>query len=192
MLVDADHMEECGHQAVDIAELDHTTLRLLGRDPVEQGAGGREIDPDELGAGDHHHIGAVGPGFQLVQGSRGVTLDLAGQAKFGPDVQWVQDLEDFSVDPERAASFYSEVRKYWPGLPDGALQPAYAGIRPKINAPTEAAADFCIQGPANHGVAGLVNRRMNLNLSSPWAKQQIQRVTRAADLLANVAEELDR
>jgi L-2-hydroxyglutarate oxidase LhgO len=86
-----------------------------------------------------------------------LTLDLAGQAKFGPDVQWVQDPEDFSVDPARAASFYSEVRKYWPGLPDGALQPAYAGIRPKINAPTDAAADFCIQDPANHGVAGLVN-----------------------------------
>ena len=86
-----------------------------------------------------------------------LTLDLAGQAKFGPDVQWVQDPDDFSVDPERAESFYSEVRKYWPGLPDGALQPAYAGIRPKINAPTEAAADFCIQGPANHGVPGLVN-----------------------------------
>jgi L-2-hydroxyglutarate oxidase LhgO len=86
-----------------------------------------------------------------------LTLDLAGQAKFGPDVQWVQDPEDFSVDSERAASFYAEVRKYWPGLPDGALQPAYAGIRPKINAPTEAAADFCIQGPANHGVPGLVN-----------------------------------
>jgi len=86
-----------------------------------------------------------------------LTLDLAGQAKFGPDVQWVQGPDDFSVDPERAASFYSEVRKYWPGLPDGALQPAYAGIRPKINAPTEAAADFCIQGPAHHGVAGLVN-----------------------------------
>ena len=86
-----------------------------------------------------------------------LTLDLAGQAKFGPDVQWVQDPDDFSVDPERAASFYSEVRKYWPGLPDGALQPAYAGIRPKINAPTEAAADFLIQGPAHHGVAGLVN-----------------------------------
>jgi len=86
-----------------------------------------------------------------------LTLDLAGQAKFGPDVQWVQDPDDFSVEPERAASFYSEVRKYWPGLPDGALQPAYAGIRPKINAPTEAAADFCIQGPTNHGVPGLVN-----------------------------------
>ena len=86
-----------------------------------------------------------------------LTLDLAGQAKFGPDVQWVQDPEDFSVDPERAASFYSEVRKYWPGLPDDALQPAYAGIRPKINAPTDAAADFCIQGPVNHGVEGLVN-----------------------------------
>nr|WP_315190203.1 NAD(P)/FAD-dependent oxidoreductase [uncultured Albidiferax sp.] len=86
-----------------------------------------------------------------------LTLDLGGQAKFGPDVQWVDSPDDLVVDPARGDAFYAEVRKYWPGLPDGALQPGYAGIRPKIQAPHEAAKDFLIQGPALHGVPGLVN-----------------------------------
>ena len=86
-----------------------------------------------------------------------LTLDLGGQAKFGPDVQWVDSPDDLVVDPARGDAFYAEVRKYWPGLPDGALQPGYAGIRPKIQAPHEAAKDFLIQGPAVHGVPGLVN-----------------------------------
>lgn len=86
-----------------------------------------------------------------------LTLDLGGQAKFGPDVQWVDSPDDLQVPPERGDAFYAEVRKYWPQLPDGALLPAYAGIRPKINGPHEAARDFCIQGPAEHGVPGLVN-----------------------------------
>jgi L-2-hydroxyglutarate oxidase LhgO len=86
-----------------------------------------------------------------------LTLDLGGQAKFGPDVQWVDSPDDLVVDAKRGDAFYAEVRKYWPDLPDGALQPAYSGIRPKINGPTEAAHDFCIQGPKDHGVAGLVN-----------------------------------
>ena len=86
-----------------------------------------------------------------------LTLDLGGQAKFGPDVQWVDSPEDLVVDPARGDAFYAEVRKYWPALDDGALIPGYAGIRPKINAPDAAASDFLIQGPADHGVAGLVN-----------------------------------
>jgi L-2-hydroxyglutarate oxidase LhgO len=86
-----------------------------------------------------------------------LTIDLGGQAKFGPDVQWVDSPDDLVVDPARGDAFYAEVRKYWPALPDGALQAGYAGIRPKINAPHEAARDFLIQGPAEHGVAGLVN-----------------------------------
>ena len=85
-----------------------------------------------------------------------LTLDLGGQARFGPDVEWI-DAIDYSVDPERADVFYAEVRRYWPQLPDGALQPAYAGIRPKPHAPGEAARDFLVSGPAEHGVAGLVN-----------------------------------
>jgi L-2-hydroxyglutarate oxidase LhgO len=86
-----------------------------------------------------------------------LTLDLGGQAKFGPDVQWVASPDDLVVDPARGDGFYAEVRKYWPALPDGALLPGYAGIRPKISGPGEAAADFMIQGPEAHGVPGLVN-----------------------------------
>jgi L-2-hydroxyglutarate oxidase LhgO len=93
-----------------------------------------------------------------------LTLDLGGQAKFGPDVQWVDDPADLQVDPRRGDAFYAEVRKYWPALPDGALQAGSAGMRPKINAPYEAAADFMIQGPAEHGVPGLVNL---LGIESP-------------------------
>jgi len=86
-----------------------------------------------------------------------LTLDLGGQAKFGPDVQWVDAPGDLLVDPSRGEAFYAEVRKYWPGLRDGALAPGYAGMRPKISGPGEPAADFVIQGPGVHGVAGLVN-----------------------------------
>ena len=93
-----------------------------------------------------------------------LTLDLGGQAKFGPDVQWVDDPTDLQVDPRRGDAFYAEVRKYWPALKDGALQAGYSGMRPKINAPHEAAADFMIQGPAEHGVPGLVNL---LGIESP-------------------------
>jgi L-2-hydroxyglutarate oxidase LhgO len=86
-----------------------------------------------------------------------LTIDLGGQAKFGPDVQWVDDPDDLQVGPARGESFYTEVRKYWPDLPEGALQPGYAGMRPKISGPHEPAADFRIDGPAVHGLPGLVN-----------------------------------
>lgn len=86
-----------------------------------------------------------------------LTLDLGGQAKFGPDVQWVNSADDLLVDPARGEAFYAEVRKYWPALQDGALMPGYAGIRPKIHGAGVPAADFVIQGPAVHGVPGLVN-----------------------------------
>ncbi|MDO9358936.1 MAG: NAD(P)/FAD-dependent oxidoreductase [Polaromonas sp.] len=86
-----------------------------------------------------------------------LTIDLGGQAKFGPDAQWVDSPDDLLVDPRRGDSFYAEVRKYWPALPDGALMPGYAGIRPKIHPPGEAAKDFLIHGPEMHGIAGLVN-----------------------------------
>ncbi|HEY4665130.1 MAG TPA: NAD(P)/FAD-dependent oxidoreductase [Comamonas sp.] len=86
-----------------------------------------------------------------------LTLDLGGQAKFGPDVEWVDSSDQLQVDPQRCEGFYAEVHKYWPGLKEGSLAPGYAGIRPKISGPHEAAADFCIQGPDVHGVSGLVN-----------------------------------
>jgi L-2-hydroxyglutarate oxidase LhgO len=84
-----------------------------------------------------------------------LTLDLGGQARFGPDVEWIAE-PGYKVDPARAAAFYPAIRRYWPGLPDGALQPAYAGVRPKIHGPDEAAADFMLLGPREHGLAGLV------------------------------------
>ncbi len=84
-----------------------------------------------------------------------ITLDLAGQARFGPDVEWVERI-DYQVDPGRAARFYTAIRRYWPALPDGALVPGYAGIRPKIVPQGAAAADFVVQGPREHGVPGLV------------------------------------
>ena len=97
-----------------------------------------------------------------------LTLDLGGQAKFGPDLEWLSastpDAIDYTVDPERARGFYAEVRRYWPGLPDGAITPDYSGCRPKLSGPGEPAADFRIDGPELHGVAGLVNL---LGIESP-------------------------
>lgn len=98
-----------------------------------------------------------------VDGGLGVhlTLDLGGQMKFGPDVEWLGDIDpstiDYRVDPRRGESFYAAIRRYWPGLPDGALAAGYSGVRPKLSGPGEAAADFLIDGPARHGLPGLVN-----------------------------------
>lgn len=90
-----------------------------------------------------------------------LTLDLGGQARFGPDLEWLAGEDpaaiDYTVDPARAEIFYAEVRRYWPGLPDSALQPAYSGVRPKIHGPQEPAPDFRLDGPARHGIPGLVN-----------------------------------
>ena len=89
-----------------------------------------------------------------------VTLDMAGQARFGPDVEWIERIgreDDYAVDPKRAERFYAAIRRYWPGLADGALAPGYAGIRPKTAGPGAPAPDFEVQGPRAHGVPGLVN-----------------------------------
>lgn len=93
-----------------------------------------------------------------VPGGLGVhlTIDLGGQARFGPDVQWIDEI-DYTVDPARADGFYAAVRRYWPDLRDGALQPGYAGIRPKITPRGAPAQDFVVQGPQTHGVPGLIN-----------------------------------
>jgi L-2-hydroxyglutarate oxidase LhgO len=90
-----------------------------------------------------------------------LTLDLAGQARFGPDVQWLPDSAperiDYAVDPARSALFYAAIRRYWPGLRDGSLVPAYSGVRPKLQGPGAPPGDFMLQGPPDHGVAGLIN-----------------------------------
>jgi L-2-hydroxyglutarate oxidase LhgO len=93
-----------------------------------------------------------------VPGGLGVhlTIDLGGQARFGPDVEWVDTL-DYTVDPSRSNNFYAAVRTYWPGLKDGALQPGYSGIRPKTVPKGAPGQDFVVQGPQTHGVAGLIN-----------------------------------
>jgi L-2-hydroxyglutarate oxidase LhgO len=116
-----------------------------------------------LAKGNYYGLSGQAPFSRLVypvpsEGGLGVhlTLDLAGQARFGPDVEWVE-REDYTVDPRRADRFYGEIRKYWPDLPEGALQPAYAGIRPKLHGPGEAAPDFLVQREDAHDVPGLVN-----------------------------------
>ncbi len=90
-----------------------------------------------------------------------LTLDLAGQARFGPDVEWLAtdapDAIDYAVDPARGAAFASAIRRYWPDLRDDALVPAYSGVRPKLQGPGEPSSDFMLQGPGMHGVAGLMN-----------------------------------
>ncbi|MEO8297894.1 MAG: NAD(P)/FAD-dependent oxidoreductase [Burkholderiales bacterium] len=114
-----------------------------------------------------------------------LVLDLGGQARFGPDVEWVADDSDYTVPPERAATFYNAIRRYWPGLPDGALQPDFAGIRPKISGPGEPAQDFRIDGPARHGMPGVVNlfgiESPGLTASLAIADEVARIVTRVAD-----------
>lgn len=84
------------------------------------------------------------------------TRDLAGRSRFGPDVEWVTDI-GYDVDGGRADRFYASIRRYWPDLPDGALQADYAGVRPKLQSPTEQPKDFMVQDASTHGVSGLVN-----------------------------------
>lgn len=110
-----------------------------------------------------------------------LTLDLGGQAKFGPDVQWVDSSGDLVVDPARGQAFYFEVRKYWPALSDGALIPGYAGMRPKISGPGQPAADFMIQGAKEHGIAGLINL---FGIESPGLTSSLAIGARVAEMLA--------
>jgi len=113
-----------------------------------------------------------------------LTLDLAGQARFGPDVEWIDGI-DYTVDPRRGERFYAAIRTYWPALRDGALQPGYAGIRPKISGPKEPAADFLLQGPAEHGIAGLVNL---YGIESPGLTASLAIAERVSSLLDSPAQ----
>jgi len=91
------------------------------------------------------------------------TLDLDGSVRFGPDVEWVS-APDYALDAARAEGFYAAIREYWPALPDGSLEPAFAGVRPKLVGAGHPAADFVIEAPEDHGVAGLINL---LGIESP-------------------------
>src|SRR6266478_2332509 len=124
----------------------------------------RELIPQAyLAKGNYFSCSTKAPFSRLIYpvpepGGLGVhlTLDMAGQARFGPDVEWVDHI-DYAVDPARAERFYPAIRKYWPTLPDGALMPSYSGMRPKIVPPAIASQDFVIQGPREHGIDGLIN-----------------------------------
>ncbi len=124
----------------------------------------KQLAPRELYAkGNYYSLTQRSPFSRLVYpipepGGLGVhvTLDMGGQARFGPDVEWVERI-GYDVDPRRADRFYAAIRRYWPALPDGALAPGYSGIRPKTAGPGEPAPDFEVQGPRAHGVPGLVN-----------------------------------
>jgi len=138
----------------------------LAATAVARGIDGMPIElipPAYLAKGNYFSCSARAPFSHLIYpvpepGGLGVhlTLDLAGQARFGPDVEWVDNI-DYSVDPARAERFYPAIRRYWPALPDGALMPSYSGMRPKIVPPAVAVQDFLIQGPKDHGVRGLIN-----------------------------------
>lgn len=130
--------------------------RIAGLDP-------RHVPPLFLAKGHYFRLAGRSPFGRLVYplpepGGLGVhvTVDLGGQARFGPDVEWVEAV-DYDVDPARAGRFEAAIRTYWPGLPDGALVPDYTGIRPKTVPPGAPAQDFVVQGPETHGVPGLVN-----------------------------------
>jgi L-2-hydroxyglutarate oxidase LhgO len=128
------------------------------------------VPPIHLAKGNYYTLAGAAPFSRLVYpvpeaAGLGVhlTLDLGGQARFGPDVEWVEAI-DYTVDPARADGFYAAIRRYWPGLPGGSLQPAYAGIRPKLQGPGDPVRDFLIQDEAGHGVKGLWNL---LGIESP-------------------------
>ena len=131
--------------------------RSIGGMPIEK------IPPLHFAKGNYFSLSGRSPFSRLIYpmptpGGLGVhlTLDLAGQAKFGPDVEWV-DAIDYDVDPGRARSFYAAIRTYWPDLPEGALQPGYAGVRPKVARPGGSTTDFLLQTEKDHGVTGLIN-----------------------------------
>jgi L-2-hydroxyglutarate oxidase LhgO len=160
----------------------------LGAPAVARSISGMPIElipPAYLAKGNYFSCQARAPFSRLIYpvpepGGLGVhlTLDMAGQARFGPDVEWVETI-DYAVDPARAERFYPAIRRYWPTLPDGALMPSYSGIRPKIVPPAVAVQDFLIQGPRDHGVDGLINM---FGIESPGLTSSLARADQVGDL----------
>jgi L-2-hydroxyglutarate oxidase LhgO len=147
-----------------------------------------KIPPLHLAKGNYFALAAPSPFSHLIYpipapGGLGVhlTLDIAGRARFGPDVEWIEAI-DYAVDPRRGDAFYAAVRSYWPDLPDGALQPDYSGIRPKIERPGGSSTDFLIQDQRAHGVAGLINL---FGIESPGLTSSLA----IADWVARIVQE---
>jgi L-2-hydroxyglutarate oxidase LhgO len=155
-----------GEQPMSLACRTVVNCAGLGAQAVARSIAGvppQTVPPLHYAKGNYFQLAGRAPFERLVYPVPGTaslglhyTRDLGGQGRFGPDVEWV-DAIDYRVDPGRADAFYAAIRRYWPGLPDGALNPGYSGIRPKLQAPGEPAADFVFQGPETHGVDGLVN-----------------------------------
>ncbi|HLX16651.1 MAG TPA: NAD(P)/FAD-dependent oxidoreductase [Bradyrhizobium sp.] len=162
----------------------------LGAFAVARSIDGMPIDvipPAYLAKGNYFSCSARAPFSHLIYpvpepGGLGVhlTLDMAGQARFGPDVEWVDSI-DYAVDPVRAEKFYPAIRRYWPALPDGALMPSYSGMRPKIVPPAVAVQDFLIQGPRDHGIEGLINL---FGIESPGLTSSLAIADHVAELAA--------
>jgi L-2-hydroxyglutarate oxidase LhgO len=191
---------ECTDRGIVLIAEDGTALRCrsvvnaagLGASALArrfEGLPASAIPTEHFAKGNYFMLSGRAPFSRLIYpvpepGGLGVhlTIDLGGQAKFGPDVQWVDSADDLVVDPARGDGFYAEVRKYWPALPDGGLIAGYAGMRPKISGPGEAAADFRIDGPAAHGVPGLVNL---FGIESPGLTSSLAIGAHVARLLAD-------
>lgn len=182
----ADGTQVAAREVVNSASLHACPLarRFEGLDP-------RFVPREHFCKGNYYSLAGRAPFTHLVYPAPAdawlgvhLTLDLGGQAKFGPDLEWLDarepDAIDYTVDPRRADGFYAEVRRYWPQLPDGVLQPSYSGVRPKIYGPGEPAPDFRIDGPALHGVPGLVNL---FGIESPGLTSSLAIAERVALLL---------
>ena len=138
----------------------------LGAQPLAtsfEGLAPETIPPRYLAKGSYFTLSGRAPFQRLIYplpepGGLGVhlTLDMGGQARFGPDVEWIDEI-NYDVDPRRADSFYGAVRRYWPDIKDDSLQPGYAGVRTKLQPKGEPDGDFVIQDARVHGVAGLIN-----------------------------------
>ena len=177
-----------GLHACSVARLIHGTHGTRGLAP-------QHIPHERFAKGSYFTLASRSPFTRLVYPAPDgawlgvhLTLDLAGQARFGPDLEWLADgtdpeAIDYRVDPQRAPAFEQAIRRYWPGLRSGALQPAYSGVRPKIHAPGEPAPDFRIDGPAVHGVPGLVNL---FGIESPGLTSALAIGEHVAGLLGSV------
>jgi L-2-hydroxyglutarate oxidase LhgO len=151
-----------------------------------QGLKPESVPPLHYAKGNYFSLAAKAPFSRLIYpvpepGGLGVhiTIDLGGQARFGPDVEWIDEI-GYDVDPHRCDKFYAEVRKYWPGIQDGTLMPAYSGIRPKLGPAGSPNADFVIQGPETHGVSNLVQL---YGIESPGLTASQAIAARVAELL---------